>query len=374
MLWVLILTCLCLSSVHGQHSLRYYYTAVSDSTGSGLPAFSHVGMLDDVQITRYDSERPTNQPMKPWMQAALSAEEWESESVKLGERQKLYLANVKIAMKRSNITTGLNVLQYMSGCELRKDNKVQGIRTYAFNFRDLLSFDLETLQWVAASPIAKPTKEKWDRNGPENTYKKTYSEIICVEWLHKYLKLKEKALQNSVEPEVRVRASAMGSGRHLSCLVTGLNSRDVELTWSRSGEAVPETTRSGFLPNHDGTYQITSYHHVSHLRPEHTYTCHVQHSNFPEQKIVWEGEKTSRVPWVITGCVLLVCIIASVVGIMLWKMRDRIQLWKSGSEQSSSTSGGSEESLRANGPEAQILIPGSDTSSTSNPSTSLCQV
>uniref|UniRef100_A0A4W3H761 Major histocompatibility complex class I-related gene protein-like n=1 Tax=Callorhinchus milii TaxID=7868 RepID=A0A4W3H761_CALMI len=335
--------CVCVTE---PHSLRYYYTAMySNNT---LPTFSHVGMLDDVQITRYDSERPHNRPTQPWMGEALKPDEWESETVKLSERQKLYLANVKIAMRRSNINTGLNVFQYMSGCQLLEDGSVRGFRSYAFNGRDLLSFDMETLTWVASSPIARLTKEKWDRNGPENLYKKTYSESICVNWLRKYLHLQQEALDSTVKPKVTVRAHEMVNslGHRLACLVTGFYTRDVRVTWRR-GQDVPETTNTGIIPNHDSTFQITSYHDTSPPHSKDTYCCHVQHSSFPEGKTVVCSKRDSvcgggvSVCWWVGG----VCAVWGLcVGV--WRHgRRSVQSCQSSGSQSGSGPGGSQESL-----------------------------
>uniref|UniRef100_V9KZF7 MHC class I protein n=1 Tax=Callorhinchus milii TaxID=7868 RepID=V9KZF7_CALMI len=352
-MWALLPIALCLTSVCGEpHSLRYYYTAMySNNT---LPTFSHVGMLDDVQITRYDSERPHNRPTQPWMGEALKPDEWESETVKLSERQKLYLANVKIAMRRSNINTGLNVFQYMSGCQLLEDGSVRGFRSYAFNGRDLLSFDMETLTWVASSPIARLTKEKWDRNGPENLYKKTYSESICVNWLRKYLHLQQEALDSTVKPKVTVRALKMVNslGHRLVCLVTGFYTRDVRVTWRHEGQDVPETTNTGIIPNHDSTYQITSYHDTSPPHSKDAYCCHVQHSSFPEGKtvvcrdaVLWTPGKIAAL--CVCGVLLLVISIVALI-VFIWRKRYRLRSLScknTGSEQSSSSSGSSQESL-----------------------------
>ncbi|KAH0630662.1 hypothetical protein JD844_013924 [Phrynosoma platyrhinos] len=48
------------------HSLRYYYTAVSEPSDL-LPQFSILGYVDDQLISQYDSYTRTKQPGAPWM-------------------------------------------------------------------------------------------------------------------------------------------------------------------------------------------------------------------------------------------------------------------------------------------------------------------
>eukprot|EP00061_Rhincodon_typus_P013602 g40076.t1 len=83
---------------------------------------------------------------------------------------------------------GLNYLQYTSGCEQLEDGTVTGKRHYAFNGRELISFDLEHSTWVAVSPYAESTQRKWNSNAGDNEYKRYYTKKICIEWLNNYLR------------------------------------------------------------------------------------------------------------------------------------------------------------------------------------------
>uniref|UniRef100_A0A8C3HWM2 MHC class I-like antigen recognition-like domain-containing protein n=1 Tax=Chrysemys picta bellii TaxID=8478 RepID=A0A8C3HWM2_CHRPI len=58
------------------HSLRYFYTGVSEP-GPGLPPFITVGYVDDQLIDHYDSERGSAVPRAAWMARNLDAQYWD---------------------------------------------------------------------------------------------------------------------------------------------------------------------------------------------------------------------------------------------------------------------------------------------------------
>ncbi|XP_060706326.1 major histocompatibility complex class I-related gene protein-like isoform X2 [Hemiscyllium ocellatum] len=186
MLLILLSISLCFSRVSPEsHSLRYYYISMLNS--NDFPEFIHVGVLDDVQITYFDSVIKKDIPRQPWMRTSLKDQYWEQETQRLIDRQRLSLANVEIAQQRTNSSKqGLNYLQYTSGCEVLEDGTVTGKRQYAFNGQELISFDLDHSLWVAASPYAVSTQNKWNSNKDDNEYKKQYTKRICVDWLNTY--------------------------------------------------------------------------------------------------------------------------------------------------------------------------------------------
>lgn len=154
-----------------------------------LPEFVHIGVLDGVQITYFDSKTEEDIARQPWMERELGSDYWDKETQRLINRHKLYMANVQIAMQRSNRSKmGVNYLQYTSGCSVTDKGIVSGVRQYAFNGQDLISFDFEQSIWVTASPLALSTRDKWNSDTANNIYKKHYTQTICVEWLQKYLK------------------------------------------------------------------------------------------------------------------------------------------------------------------------------------------
>uniref|UniRef100_A0A5F4VZX5 MHC class I-like antigen recognition-like domain-containing protein n=1 Tax=Callithrix jacchus TaxID=9483 RepID=A0A5F4VZX5_CALJA len=62
------------------HSLRYFYTAVSQP-GRGEPRVISVGYVDDTQVARFDSDAasPRMEPRAPWVEQE-GLEYWEEET------------------------------------------------------------------------------------------------------------------------------------------------------------------------------------------------------------------------------------------------------------------------------------------------------
>ncbi|XP_067865848.1 class I histocompatibility antigen, F10 alpha chain-like [Heterodontus francisci] len=320
MLLILFSISLCFSWVCPEsHYLRYYYTSMLNSVN--FPEFIHVGVLDGVQITYYDSDSKRDIPRQPWMNRTEEPDYWDKETLRLLDREKLSLANVQIATKRTNSNmTKLNFLQYTSGCELRDDGAVGGVRQYAFNGRDLISFDLEHTMWVTSSPAALVTKRKWNNNKADNEYKKQYTQQICIKWLRKYLMYSNGDLNRKVAPDVMVygRKTSNGQNLNLHCLVTGFFPASINVTWLIDGKPLSKPQSTGILPNHDGTYQIR----ISlQTKPgdSRQHICRVEHSSLSETlDRPWDernGSKTGIIVSIVLVIVLL-CFIGAVAAVL----------------------------------------------------------
>ncbi|TFJ95608.1 cobW protein [Platysternon megacephalum] len=88
----------------GLHSLRYFYTAVSEP-GPGLPQFTVVGYLDDQLFFHFDSEENQAQPRAPWIRAE-GPEYWDRQTWIARGWQQAFIGNVRIAMERYNQSGG----------------------------------------------------------------------------------------------------------------------------------------------------------------------------------------------------------------------------------------------------------------------------
>lgn len=76
----------------------------------------------------------------------------------------------------------------MFGCEWDNDTgDVAGFEQQGYDGEDFISFDLETMTWVAPKPQAVITKRKWDENKARNVQKKNYLTQVCVDWVKRYL-------------------------------------------------------------------------------------------------------------------------------------------------------------------------------------------
>ncbi|ETE56427.1 Major histocompatibility complex class I-related protein, partial [Ophiophagus hannah] len=75
----------------------------------------------------------------------------------------------------------------MFGCELWRNGSKGGFMQYGYKGRTFITFDKETLTWVAPDPQAQITQRIWDAIPGYNQRKKAYLEEICIEWLWRYL-------------------------------------------------------------------------------------------------------------------------------------------------------------------------------------------
>ncbi|KAL8213477.1 UNVERIFIED_CONTAM: hypothetical protein K2H54_065974 [Gekko kuhli] len=81
MIALLLMAVGCSGSSSSSHSLRYFYTALSEP-GQGLPQFISEGYVDDQPIDHYDSIMRKNVPRVPWMEKVVEHEAgyWEGQS------------------------------------------------------------------------------------------------------------------------------------------------------------------------------------------------------------------------------------------------------------------------------------------------------
>ncbi|KAF7234773.1 H-2 class I histocompatibility antigen, K-K alpha chain [Varanus komodoensis] len=89
------------------HSLRYFYTAVSEP-GQGLPQFIAVGYVDDQPITHYDSNTRKDLPRVPWM-GKVDADDpqyWQWNTQAARNSEQVFRENLVIAQKYYNQSGG----------------------------------------------------------------------------------------------------------------------------------------------------------------------------------------------------------------------------------------------------------------------------
>ncbi|MGH0137673.1 UNVERIFIED_CONTAM: hypothetical protein FKN15_018644 [Acipenser sinensis] len=86
---VLAILCCVHAASGGTHSLRYFYTGVSE--GMDFPEFTIVGMVDDVQHDYYDSVTKKAAPKQDWMKKSVGPEYWERQTQIAVASQLVYL-------------------------------------------------------------------------------------------------------------------------------------------------------------------------------------------------------------------------------------------------------------------------------------------
>ncbi|XP_067414596.1 DLA class I histocompatibility antigen, A9/A9 alpha chain-like, partial [Emydura macquarii macquarii] len=85
----------------GTHSLRYFYTGVSEP-GPGLPEFSTVGYVDGQRIDHYDSARGSAEPRAEWLARSEDAQYWQRNTQIYQGAQPTFRANLNTLRGRYN--------------------------------------------------------------------------------------------------------------------------------------------------------------------------------------------------------------------------------------------------------------------------------
>nr|AAF03408.1 MHC class I antigen [Xenopus laevis] len=335
-----ILLTLWISAVYsGSHSLRYYYTGVSDRT-FGLPECSIVGYVDEAQIVRYSSDNQKFEPATQWMKQKEGPEYWERETQKAKGDEAWFKHNVKVAMDRFNQSSGTHSLQMMCGCELREDNSIRGYNQYGYDGKEFIALDTERSVYVPTVREAQLTEQKWNSpevNKPERD--KNYLQNICIEWLKKYLSYGQAELERRVHPHVRISDHQSDDATELRCQAYGFYPREIDVKWVKNGrDDVHSEAAKEILPNPDGSYQLRVTAEITPSEGD-SYACHVEHSSLKEKLIVvWPGPNKdgNNMGIIIAVVVAAVVVIAAVVGFVFYKKRNKKAYMKTASGETAS--------------------------------------
>ncbi|XP_032065670.1 H-2 class I histocompatibility antigen, Q9 alpha chain-like isoform X7 [Thamnophis elegans] len=322
-LWLLVLLAIAQweSSVGASsHSLKYFYTSISDPSQGQQPHFVAVGYVDGQIFNYYDSHSQRVQPRASWMEK-LGKEDpqyWDRNTQIIRGHEESFRVNLETLRSRYNQSEGLHTLQWMYGCELQRDGSKGWFFQYRYEGRNFITFDKETLTWVASDQQAQITKRKWDAIPGYNQRWKDYLEEICIEWLEKYLSYGNDTLLRTETPKVMVSSRKEvedGMETHI-CRVHGFYPREIDASWRRDGEvSLEETFHGSVAPNADGTYHYWISIQID-PKERSRYRCHVEHDGLQEPLDLELKEPTNSKSnlGLIIGCVVaalvLVCVIA----------------------------------------------------------------
>ncbi|XP_061476649.1 H-2 class I histocompatibility antigen, Q9 alpha chain-like [Rhineura floridana] len=336
---------LLLEECHGSssHSLRYFYTAVSEP-GQGLPEFIVVGYVDDQLFIQYDSSTRKTLPRAPWIKKVkgYKAGYWDRETEILQGTELLFRGDLVTLRNRYNQSGGFHSWQRMYGCEVGPEGRKGGYSQHGYDGRDFLSFDKETLSWTAADAGAQVTKRKWERDRAFTQYTKAYLEEKCVEWLERYLDYGKEVLQRTEPPVVKVTRQVDADDMEtLFCQAHGFYPKEIDANWRKDGKVwVEDTFRGVVAPNSDGTYHALLGVKID-PKDRDRYWCHVEHDGLEKSlKVAWE-EPASNIA-LILGCVLgaILLIAAGIAGIVLYRK------WQAGYKEAPTSDRGSDNSSK----------------------------
>ncbi|XP_032061053.1 uncharacterized protein LOC116500245 isoform X1 [Aythya fuligula] len=176
------------------HSLRYFYTGVSDPS-PGVPQFMSVGYVDGHLLDHYDSETQRDEPGADWFAANTDQQYWDRETETLRGAEQIFRVGLNTLRERYNQSRGSHTVQVMFGCDLLEDGSTRGFRQDAYEGRDFIAFDKDTLTFTAADAGAQITKRKWEQEGTVAEGWKQYLENTCIEWLRKYVSYGKDVLE-----------------------------------------------------------------------------------------------------------------------------------------------------------------------------------
>uniref|UniRef100_A0A8C5S4W0 Ig-like domain-containing protein n=1 Tax=Laticauda laticaudata TaxID=8630 RepID=A0A8C5S4W0_LATLA len=331
--WLLVLVLVTLQDKEScfgasSHSMKYFYTGISEPS-QGLPQFVVVGYVDGQVFSYYDSHSRRMQPRASWMEKVGKEDPqyWERNTRNIHGFEEAFRIDLEILRNRYNQSEGLHTLQWMIGCELCADGMTkEGFAMHGYEGRTFITFDKETLTWVALDPQAQITQRKWDAIPGLNQRWKAYLEETCFEWLGKYLSYGKETLLRTEPPGVTVRGKTEmedGMETHV-CRVDGFFPREIDAFWTRDGEVwLQDTLHKSVAPNADGTFHYWLGIQID-PKERGRYRCHVEHDGLPEPLDLALEEPTNSKsnPGIIIGCVVAALVLVGVVaGILVFFKR-----------------------------------------------------
>uniref|UniRef100_A0A670Z6D4 Ig-like domain-containing protein n=1 Tax=Pseudonaja textilis TaxID=8673 RepID=A0A670Z6D4_PSETE len=242
------------------------------------PQFSIWSYLDDQPIARFDSLTRRMEPLVPWMEEVEKevGDPWDS-----GEGNPRPLS---FTSTPPGSPSGPHTWQAVLGCELREDRSTGGFFHYGYDGRDFISFDKETLTWVAAQPKAWKFKKEWEEDPGWSERNKFFLEETCIEWLQRYLSYKNRTQETTGEKDPR-------SLEILTCQAFGFYPKEIQATWRRDGEIwEQETLLRNMAPNSDGTYYLWLSIEID-PKERDRFRCHLEHEGLQEPGFALQGGK-----------------------------------------------------------------------------------
>ncbi|XP_070593152.1 BOLA class I histocompatibility antigen, alpha chain BL3-7-like isoform X2 [Erythrolamprus reginae] len=196
------------------------------------------------------------------------------------------------ARQRGSDSSDLQLLDGIYACEFCKDESKGELHQFRYDGRTFITFDTETLTWLALNPQAQITHRKWKAEPGMHQGKKANLEKICIECLETYLSCGKEMLQRTGTPKVMMR-SRMEVEELMEMYSCHLD--DFHPSWERDEKVrLQENLCESVAPD---VYE--TYHYWLSIRidpkEEGRYWCHVEHEELPEHlDMVLNEEKGIR--------------------------------------------------------------------------------
>uniref|UniRef100_A0A6I8PKL5 Ig-like domain-containing protein n=1 Tax=Xenopus tropicalis TaxID=8364 RepID=A0A6I8PKL5_XENTR len=304
-----------LAIILGSHTLQFYVT-ISSAAYPGLPQYSIIAYVDDVQYGRYNSDTRRCEPL---IQSLMVFSEHLENQTKLAQQTEItQKAFMNLITDLLNKNYDINyVFQTKAACVLHEDGTVDVYKEVALDGKELIVFDKERQEFVPATQEAVLLAQLLNKqaNAMED---KIFMENECTQHLTLYLPYIKNYLDKKV-PRVKLSSSESESGTKLHCRVYGFYPRDVEVKWIKNGrDEIHSEEAAQILPNPDGTYQIRVSVGVT---PEEgaTYSCHIDHSSLEKTLVVpFETEtKNSHITYILIAVGVIVLFLAFGLGFFI---------------------------------------------------------
>ncbi|XP_041090778.1 major histocompatibility complex class I-related gene protein-like [Polyodon spathula] len=181
--WIL---CWVHAAAAGTHSLQYF--AVATSEGTKTPAYVTVNMVDDVQYSYYDSTMEKPVLLLDWMNKTMGREFWDIRIRYILHGHDIMKWSLRNTIQHFN-HTGVHTYQHAGGCELDDDGTRRAYLYHAYDGKDFVSLDVDTMTWTAAVPQAVFYKHKREADTALQQITLDYHRQDCfllLEWCLQY--------------------------------------------------------------------------------------------------------------------------------------------------------------------------------------------
>uniref|UniRef100_A0A8B9H9W8 Ig-like domain-containing protein n=1 Tax=Astyanax mexicanus TaxID=7994 RepID=A0A8B9H9W8_ASTMX len=223
--------------------------------------FTAVTVVNEQQITRFDSEHNMLIPTQDWVKEALKDYHWNNYSqIHLSEFARLR-EELNATMKSLGHTDSesrnfynsnrVHTFQRRSGCEWDdKTSRVQGFDEYGYDGVDFISLDLDQMKYVPRTALAKATAERWNSDDNLLKFQRHYYNTDCSNWLKRIgrVHLKKTGKLQELLNEKKAFSPVV-------CHVTGFCPKAMKISWRKNGKDTTKNVSIGdILPDGEGTY------------------------------------------------------------------------------------------------------------------------